>query len=395
MRPLDGIRVLDLSRVLSGPHAGRMLADLGADVIKLEPPDGDPTRTALPRPGGIPLYFLQQNVGKRNVSIDLRHPDGARIGLELAAACDVVIENYRPGVMDRLGLGYEALRARNPQVVLCSITGWGVAGSRRAYAGVVHAEAGYMELAARKHGLDPMPDAVSHGDIYAGTHAVVGTLAALFNRQIRGEGQHVVVSMAESLLTANEWTVTEIATGGAELPHVFGGYNAPTLRLGDGTWVCVPGDPVASFPTYCRAMERPALLQDPRFETPQARIVNRAAMIEVLREWASGFASFEDFEAALYPVRLAAGAVRSISEAAASDWARQAEAIVDVDDRAGGTIKVPRGPFRFSSLDAGPRGVGAWRGENNHEVLSEVLKLSDAEIARLEAEGVISSRKPG
>ena len=152
-RPLDGVRVLDLSRVLSGPSCGKALADLGADVIKVEPPEGDLTRTAQPRVGGLPVYFAQQNCGKRCVSVDLRLAAGRDIVARLAAASDVVLENFRPGVLDKLGVGYTAVRAANPKVIYCSITGYGQDGtmaSRRAYAPVMHAELGLMEFTARQ-----------------------------------------------------------------------------------------------------------------------------------------------------------------------------------------------------------------------------------------------------
>src|SRR4051794_38228989 len=154
-RPLDGIRVVDLSRVLSGPSCGKALVDLGADVVKIEPPEGDLTRTAHPRSGGIAVYFAQQNCGKRCVSIDLQSAAGREVALRLAVASDVVLENFRPGVMDRLGLGYNAVRGRNPAVVYCSITGYGQDGAmaqRRAYAPVMHAELGLMEFTARRTG---------------------------------------------------------------------------------------------------------------------------------------------------------------------------------------------------------------------------------------------------
>src|SRR3954452_18165134 len=157
-RPLDGIRVVDLSRVLSGPSCGKALVDLGADVIKVEPPEGDLTRTAQPRVGGIPAYFAQQNCGKRSISVDLRLPAGRELVGDLAAAADVVLENFRPGVLDRLGLGYETVSTRNPKVVFCSITGYGQDGpmaGRRAYAPVMHAEIGLMEFGARRLKTEP------------------------------------------------------------------------------------------------------------------------------------------------------------------------------------------------------------------------------------------------
>src|SRR3954468_2864052 len=170
-RPLDGVRVVDLSRVLSGPSCGKALADLGADVIKVEPPEGDLTRTAQPRVGGVPAYFAQQNCGKRCISVDLRLPAGRELVVDLAAAADVVLENFRPGVLDRLGLGYETVSTRNPKVVFCSITGYGHDGpmaGRRAYAPVMHAEIGLMEFGARRLKTEPRPESISHADLYSG-----------------------------------------------------------------------------------------------------------------------------------------------------------------------------------------------------------------------------------
>ena len=150
--PLAGVRVVDLSRVLSGPSCAKALADLGADVIKVEPPEGDLTRTAQPRAGGIPVYFAQQNCGKRCISVDLATPKGRELILRLVRVSDVVVENFRPGVLERLGLGYEQARAINPALIYCSVSGYGQDGpsaNRRAYAPVMHAELGLMELTAR------------------------------------------------------------------------------------------------------------------------------------------------------------------------------------------------------------------------------------------------------
>ena len=205
--PLDGVTVLDFSRVLAGPHAGRMLADLGADVIKVEPPEGDMSRFAYPRRASIATYFTQQNCGKRNLSLDLKHPAAVELLLQLADQADVVLENFRPGVMDRLGLGQEALRGRNPRLVYCSITGYGHTGpwtGRRAYAPVVGAESGLTWLQGVSRGGDFANDPLSHGDVYAGLQGVAAILAALFQRERTGQGQWVELSMAEALLCVNE-----------------------------------------------------------------------------------------------------------------------------------------------------------------------------------------------
>lgn len=396
-RPLDGIRVLDFSRVLSGPHCGRQLADLGADVVKVEPPDGDVTRMAQPRRGGIAVMHTQQNCGKRNVSIDLATPEGSALALALAARCDVVLENYRPGVLARLGLGYEAVRAPNPGVVYCSISGYGQDGPgalKRAYAPVVHAEVGFMEFAARKRRGHPVGEVLSHADVYAALQATVGICAALARRAATGEGCHVDVSMAETLLCVNEWTSTELVGGDEGLLHVFGGFNAPVFRVADGTWVCTPGNPVAQFPLWCRAMGRPELLEDDRFATKEARLAHRDDVYAVLEEWVAALPSAAALEDALGEARLPVGRVQSVAEAAADDWAVAREAVCAVDDRAGGTVPVPRIGVRFSGMDGGPRGSAAWRGEHNAEVLGEFLGLDAAEVAALEGRGILSSRPP-
>jgi len=393
--PLAGVRVLDLSRVLSGPSCGKALVDLGADVIKVEPPEGDLTRTAQPRVGGLPVYFAQQNCGKRCVSVDLQTDRGRAIVGRLAALSDVVLENFRPGVLARLGLGYEAVRAANPRVVYCSITGYGQSGSmapRRAYAPVMHAELGLMEFSARKSQTAPRAEAVSHADLYAGLQATVGILAALLQRAASGEGQHIDVSMAEVMLQATEWTAVELTGGDEDLLHIFGSFNAPVLQLADGTFVQVPGDPVSSFPAWCTAMRRPDLARDERFATRALRNTNRSAMLEEFRAFASTFSHFEDFEAALATAGLAAGVMLSLSSVASAEWAHERDALIDVGDARSGPLRLPRSPFRFSAASAGTTGRPAWQGEHNREVLRELLGLDDDEIDELAAERVIVER---
>jgi len=393
--PLEGVRVLDLSRVLSGPSCGKALVDLGADVIKVEPPEGDLTRTARPRVGGIPVYFAQQNCGKRCISVDLRIDAGRDLVGRLAAVTDVVLENFRPGVLERQGLGYAAVRARNPKVVYCSITGYGQNGAmagRRAYAPVMHAELGLMEFSARRLHAEPRAEAVSHADLYSGMQATVGILAALIQRDRTGEGQHVDVSMAEVMLQATEWTAVELAGGQGDLLHIFGSFNAPVLRLGDGTVVHVPGDPVSSFPAWCTAMERPDLAADARFATREARNAHRSAMLTLFEEFAATFSCFDEFEAALSKARLAVGEMRPLTDVGAAPWAQERDALVDVGDGQSGPLRLPRSPFRFSAASAGTTGRPAWQGQHNREVMRDMLGLSEDDIDRLDRDGVLIER---
>jgi CoA:oxalate CoA-transferase len=205
--PLDGLRVLDLTRVLSGPHCTRMLADLGAEVIKVEPPAGDLTRFSNPRVNSLATYFIQQNTGKRNVSLDFSRPEGVELLLRLAERCDVLIENFRPGVMERNGLGYDVVAARNPRLVYASLTGYGSTGPwvhRRAYAPVVGAETGLTKSQGDARDGVYVNDPHSHGDVYTSLETAAGILAALYQRERTGRGQWVDVSMAQTLLYVDE-----------------------------------------------------------------------------------------------------------------------------------------------------------------------------------------------
>jgi CoA:oxalate CoA-transferase len=193
-------------------------------------------------------------------------------------------------------------------------------------------------------------------------------------------------------LQSTEWTAVELAGGQGDLMHIFGSFNAPVLRLGDGTVVHVPGDPVSSFPAWCIAMQRPDLADDERFTTRENRHANRAAMLELFQEFAGTFARFEDFEQALGTARLAVGEMRPLADVATAPWAQDREALVDVGDERSGPLRLPRSPFRFSAASVGTTGTPAWQGQHNRDVLAEVLSLSAEAIDRLERDGVLVAR---
>ena len=405
--PLDGFRVLDFSRVLSGPIAGRNLHDLGAEVIKVEPPEGDLVRFAQPKIGSISLYYAQQNTGKRNISIDLHHPDAAAIVLDLVEHVDVVIENFRPGVMDRLGIGWEQLSARNPRLVMGSISGYGQTGAwrdRRAYAVVIHAEMGLVEAGGRfradaandSSAYEPLQDAMSHADVYAGLHLTAAITAALLARERSGHGQWVEVDMAEALLHANDfthWDLSSIDIGSYR--PAFSPPYSPILRTGAGPRVVIAGDPAGPglFELYCAAMERPDLLDDPRFARDSRR-AHRADAVDIIETWTLTHTDLDELERVLGAHGLPMGVVRSTREAATNAWANERGAVVEVDDRQGSTVSIPQAPWRFSAATTGAHGKPAFRGEHNREVLRELLGTDDATLTRWEADGVLSSRLP-
>jgi crotonobetainyl-CoA:carnitine CoA-transferase CaiB-like acyl-CoA transferase len=401
-RPLDGVRVLDLTRVLSGPHCTRMLRDLGADVIKVEPPAGDLTRFATPRRNGLSGYFVQQNVGKRNLSIDLSTTDGVAIVLALIECVDVLVENYRPGVMDRLGLGNEIAHARNPRLVYASISGYGQTGpwvDRRAYAPVVEAETGIIASQGRAREGPLTKDPHSHADAYTSLETASAILAALYQRERTGRGQWLDVSMAETMMYANEHLHDALWEGDDDPSWIrsFRPDDYLVLTVADGESLIVSGHPAerGTFELFVAAMGRPELLDDDRFTSVELRLEHLGELGAIVREYAATVPDADEFERRFAKHSLAVGRVRRPGDLAATDWGVDRGVIAEIDDRAGGTIKVPDVPWRFSDA-AGVHvdGVVKYRGEDNREVLAELLGYDDERLDVLERDGVLSSRIP-
>jgi CoA:oxalate CoA-transferase len=401
-RPLEALRVLDFTRVLAGPHAARMLCDLGAEVIKIEPPEGDLTRFGQPRLNSLATYFIQQNVGKSNISLDFTHPRAVDIARRLADISDVVIENFRPGVMERLGLGYEELSARNPRLVYASISGYGATGpwvDRRAYAPVVNAETGLTKHQGDVRDGDYANDPFSHGDVYTGMEAAAGILAALLQRERTGRGQFLDISMAETLLYVNEHAHDQLWEG--EVPadwiRSFQPADYPVLTTRDGSIVVVSGHPASktNFGWFCAAMGRGDLEADPRFVDVASRLRHLDELEEILQAWATTVANADEIERIFAEHHLATGRLRSVADVANTDWARQRGVIAEVSDRAGGVVRIPQSPWKFSDADVRIRGVPKYRGEDNAEILRRLLNLDEDTIAQLESDGVISSHQPG
>jgi crotonobetainyl-CoA:carnitine CoA-transferase CaiB-like acyl-CoA transferase len=390
---LNGIRVIDLTRVVAGPCCTRTLADLGADVIKIEPPDGDLLRRGVPKVGGVAIGYAQQNAGKRHLSIDLTQSAGQQLVLDLARDADIMVENYRPGVAARLGLGYDQVRVLNPAIIYCSISGYGQDGpaaQRRAYAPVIHAELGLIDLNARERGTDPLPEAVSHADFAVGAQAATGILAALVHRLRTGEGQLLDVSMAETMLAVNEWTAVEVNGGFGDEISPFRPGRAALIRFADGSWIQVPGNPTTWIFGVARALGHEAELASRGWSSPAATQGKDEEIKELMQQWATEFESREAFEAALSASRIPLGEVKPLAGVAAEPWAEERGAFVDLQV-GGGTVKTPRSPFRVSAGKVGPKHGARLRGADNRVALRELLGLSDPDIDALEEAGVLSA----
>ena len=378
-----------------------MLCDYGAEVIKVEPPDGDLTRFSSPRVGSLATYFIQQNTGKACISLDLTTPQGADIFRRLVVESDVVLENYRAGVMDRLGFGYDQLKAINPRLIYASISGYGADGPwvhRRAYATVIGAESGMTRMQGDSRGGDFTNDPWSHADTYTALEMTTAILAALFARERTGAGERIDVSMAETMLYVNEHVHDELFDGVVDANWIrsFQPGDYPIMQVADGTTVVISGHPAekGTFEVIISAMDQPGLLSDPRFIDVASRLGNLGALQDAMRAWALTLPNAQAFEDRCAEFGLAIGVMRSVRELAESEWAQARGAITSVPDRLGGTVRIPNAPWHFTNATVGTSGEPRYRGEDNRRVLGEILAMTDDEITALEANNVLSSRLP-
>ncbi len=379
--PLAGLKVLDFSRVLAGPFAGRMLCDLGADVVKVEPPDGDVTRLWGKVVGGIPGYFHQQNAGKRDISIDLRHPGAKALVFDLVRQADILIENYRPDVMGRLGFGYPALREINPRLIMLSISGFGANGPeshRPAYAPIVHAEVGLLARAVRRGKIPHRELPLSVADTNASLHGLIGVLAAVILRERTGLGQHIDIAMIDATLVTDDQIHYELEDSEA------------TMGLPNDVWETGAGAILVSddFRRLWRLLTKELGLADPTDDTMalDQKIALRRAAVDAFFK---GLSTWPDVEAAMARMNVAWGQVRPGADMRAQATVQHRGSLVEIDDRAGGTRPIPQSPYRFSDATSNVRGPAPHLGEHNIEVLAEWLGMASGEVAALAEAGVL------
>jgi crotonobetainyl-CoA:carnitine CoA-transferase CaiB-like acyl-CoA transferase len=390
--PLEGIRVIDFSRVLAGPHCTKTLLDLGADVIKIEPPAGDVSRMALPRFGAVSGYYAQQNAGKRNLSLDLNVAESRAVVLKLCETADIIVENFRPGTLRPFGLDYESIAAINPGVVYVSISGYGQKGpwsNRAAYAPSIHAETGFTTNTLSHfgaEGLDRRTDALSHADVYSGLHATIGVLAALNRRKETGEGQHIDVALASVIVSINErihYDLSEADLTGE--PAVLGATQIPFFTDPEGETFIIPMSLFGSvsFDFYLKVMRRPDLADDPRFCNAAMRQQNLAALHDIVQKWILTFQDRASLGVHFAEAGLVTGTVRDVKDFVKTEWAEAWGVTRTVSDREGGEITIPGPPWHFSAHDAplAPQ-LPALQGEHNSQILHE-MDYSNEDVAQL------------
>jgi crotonobetainyl-CoA:carnitine CoA-transferase CaiB-like acyl-CoA transferase len=358
-----------------------MLCDLGAEVVKVEPPEGDSSRLWGKMTAGISGYFNMVNAGKRSISIDLRADGAQELVAALASKADVVIENFRPDVMSRLGIGYERLAAPNPRLIMLSISGFGRDGpesQRPAYAPIVHAELGLIDRALRRDGVKvDLP--LSVADTNAGLHGVIALLSALLMRERTGLGQHIDIAMMDATLVSDDQLHFEIEDAEA------------TRNLPPDIWDTGVGAILVSvdFRYMWRLLATTFDLVDPTqsgMDLDAKILARRGAVANFMR----GLSSWEQVEEAMAKMNLAWGRVRAGKTLREQPTLAHRKSIVEIDDRAGGTRPIAQSPYRFSQAQSSVRGPAPHRGEHNEAVLQDWLGMSREEAASLLSTGILA-----
>lgn len=394
--PLRGIRVVEFCQVMAGPFCGQLLADMGADVIKVEKPEGDDTRRmGPPFIGGEAAAFLAVNRNKRSIVLDVKRPEGRRLMERLVATADVFIENLRPGTCERLGLGYERLSQINPRLVYCSISGFGQTGPYRERGGfdlIAQAMSGLMSVTGPTDGT-LVKVGVPVTDLTAGLLGAFGVVAALVERAVSGRGQHVDTSLLEAGIAYTVWeSATYFATG--EVPGPTGTAHRLTapyqaFRTSDGH-VIVGGANQSNWERICRAVGRPELVDDPRFRTPADRMRNRDALVAILEQVFRTRSTAEWIER-LEQEGVPTGPVYDLAQVYADPHVQAREMVVSRPHPTAGEVRMIGVPVKFSRTPGGVWTAAPRLGRHTAEVLAE-LGVPAEEIAALEAAGVTAAR---
>ena len=394
---LDGYKVIDFTQVLAGPTTTRYMAEMGAEVIKVEiAPNGDISRQVPFLRDGRSGYYVQQNRGKKSLCLDPKHPAGAAIIKELIPEFDVLVENFAPGVIGRLGFDYQVVKTLNPRIIMCSISTFGQNGplaTRPGYDFIGCAYSGVLSMIGEPDRLPVLPQ-VGVGDISTGVHGLTAILAALLHRERTGEGQFVETSLLDCYFSYNDMTVhTASLSRGAILPRRSGSHHFGVAPLGVFTGKSCPILIMAStehqFAYLCRAMGRPELPGDPRFKSNADRMAHVEELKRLIQEWFDSMPGDDEIFRLFDEYRVPYAPVLTVEQAIAHPHLRDNEIVRTVDDRFLGEFDVPGFPLRFSQCARHPQLDAPTLGEHNRSILTDYLGYSSERIEALERDGVL------
>jgi crotonobetainyl-CoA:carnitine CoA-transferase CaiB-like acyl-CoA transferase len=393
--PLSGIRVLDFSRVLAGPAASQALADLGAEVIKVEPPgDGDDTRTFPPFDEGHSVYFLGINRGKKSIVIDLKAEAGVALARDLAAKCDILVENYRPGVMDRLGLGYETLSVINPRLIYCAISGFGMTGPLRDYPSfdiVTQAMSGAFSVNGERD-RPPTRLGIPLGDLVGGVNGPIGILAALYERTVTGKGRLIDVSLLDGLMGLLAY-LPQIAWHNDENPKPQGAQHPNLVPYGvfpakDGLIViaCLTN---AFWGNICRALGLEGYIDDDRFNMIEKRRENRVE-VDTMISAKTALLTFDELAVVFIKHNVPHAPILGVRDALAQQQAVAREMVVETEHAALGTIRIVNRSIKFPENQQPVPTAPPVLGQDTDAILNDLLGLTEEQVAALRKANVVA-----
>ncbi|MBL4811147.1 MAG: CoA transferase [Rhodobacteraceae bacterium] len=395
--PLAGIKVLDFSRILSGPYASMTLSDLGAEIIKIEPIEsGDETRNFPPFQGGLSHYYIALNRNKKSISLDLKSSDGVNIAKRLAAQCDIVLENFRPGVMDRLGLGYDVLKETNPALIYCSITGFGKNSphsDKPAFDIVAQALSGIMSVNCEP-GHPPNKLSIPLGDMAGSIFSVFGMLAALHEKNLTGIGRHVEVAMLDSLISMQGY-LSQLYFVTGQTPQPVGTRHPSIVPY--GSYPTKDGHVIVACLTerfwhnFARSLDMDSLISDQRFALYEDRLANCAELEPILQAritqnttayWLEQLTKFDVPNAPIL----------SIGEALEQEHVAAHGLVETVTHPKAGDIRIVKGPILFDGQGPSPAIAPSFLGEDSKEILAKILGMSSSEIDGLVDNNIVGSQ---
>lgn len=396
-RMLSGYKVLDFTQFVAGPTVTKLMAEMGAEVIKVElAPKGDLCRTFPYVRDRRSAYFVQQNRGKMSLCVNVKSPEGNRIVRDLVPKIDVLVQNYAPGVIGRMGLDYENVRKLNPRIIMCSVSTFGQTGplaSAPGYDFVGQAYAGVTSLSGEEGG-DYYPPALAIGDVSTGVHAYAAVATALLHRERTGEGQHLDISLLDSYFHYHDLAVELVsASHGEQRVPRMGNQIAVLSPAGifksrtGSLWIFAFQD--NHWASLCRIMGRVDLTNDPRCADNEARVANRGMVNQAIGDWLMSLPGTDAALATLREAHIPHAPVLTVEEAMAHPHLRERRTVRTINDRILGDFQAPGFPLRFSAFPDQPELEAPFLGEHNRHVLSSFLGYSDERIADLERRGVL------
>jgi CoA:oxalate CoA-transferase len=394
LRPFDNLVVLDLTRVLAGPYAAMMLADYGADVIKIETPDsGDDSRAFGPFVGQESAYFMSLNRGKRSMTLNLKSPEAVALFKEMAVKADIVLENYRPGTMEKFGLGYDVLKQINPGLIYVSCSGFGQSGpymKKPAYDVIVQGMGGIMSITGQEGG-EPTKAGASIGDLAAGLFTMIGVTTALYTRQRTGHGQMVDVAMLDCQVAILENAIARYVTSGT-VPGPIGNRHSSitpfdAFKAEDGYIIIAVGNDKL-WSGFCRLVGRPELIEDERFKSNSERTLNQAPLKAVLNQIFPA-RTVAQWIAALDAAGIPCGPINTIDRLLEDPQVKARDMIVDVVHPVAGHLRMPGLPIKLSETPGEVSRPSPLLGQHTEEILAELLGFGAERVAALRASHAI------